>query len=79
MCTGKGTLTWMPDIGAWARDAARLLRPGGHAHRGKAMSAATAIEAVRHGQHAHGGDTTSAATAIERDTSTISTLTGAKL
>jgi hypothetical protein len=36
-------------------------------------------EAVRHGQHAHGGDTTSAATAIERDTSTISTLTGAKL
>jgi hypothetical protein len=43
------------------------------------MSAATAIEAVRHGQHAHGGDTTSAATALERDTSTISTLTGAKL
>jgi hypothetical protein len=43
------------------------------------MSAATAIEAVRHRQHAHEGDTTSAATAIERDTSTISTLTGAKL
>jgi hypothetical protein len=43
------------------------------------MSTATAIEAVRHGQHAHGGDTTSAATAIERDASTISTLTGAKL
>jgi hypothetical protein len=43
------------------------------------MSAATAIEAVRHGQHAHADDTTSAAIAIERDTSTIGTLTGAKL
>ena len=43
------------------------------------MSAATAIEAVRHGQHAYGGDTMNAATAIERDTSTISTLTVAKL
>jgi hypothetical protein len=43
------------------------------------MSAPTAIEAVRHGQHAHGGNAISAATAIERDTSTISTLTGAKL
>jgi hypothetical protein len=43
------------------------------------MSVATAIEAVRHGRHAHGGDTTSAVTAIERDTSTISALTGAKL
>ncbi|HEY0531691.1 MAG TPA: hypothetical protein VGD29_08855 [Actinoplanes sp.] len=28
--TGKGALIWMPDIGAWALDAARLLRPGGH-------------------------------------------------
>jgi SAM-dependent methyltransferase len=28
--TGKGALIWMPDIDAWARDAARLLRPGGH-------------------------------------------------
>ncbi|MFB9447238.1 class I SAM-dependent methyltransferase [Dactylosporangium vinaceum] len=28
--TGKGALIWQPDIGAWARDAARLLRPGGH-------------------------------------------------
>jgi SAM-dependent methyltransferase len=28
--TGKGALIWMPDIGAWARDAVRLLRPGGH-------------------------------------------------
>ena len=28
--TGKGGLIWMPDIDAWARDIARLLRPGGH-------------------------------------------------
>jgi SAM-dependent methyltransferase len=28
--TGKGALIWQPDIDAWARDAARLLRPGGH-------------------------------------------------
>jgi SAM-dependent methyltransferase len=28
--TGKGALIWMPDIRAWARDAARLTRPGGH-------------------------------------------------
>ena len=28
--TGKGALIWMRDIAAWARDAARLLRPGGH-------------------------------------------------
>ena len=28
--TGKGALIWMPDIGVWARDAARLLRPDGH-------------------------------------------------
>jgi SAM-dependent methyltransferase len=28
--TGKGALIWMPDLAAWARDAARLLRPGGH-------------------------------------------------
>lgn len=28
--TGKGALIWMPDIDAWAREAARLLRPGGH-------------------------------------------------
>lgn len=28
--TGKGALIWMPDIDAWARDIARLLRPGGH-------------------------------------------------
>ena len=27
--TGKGALPWMMDIGAWARVAARLLRPGG--------------------------------------------------
>ncbi|AVT37602.1 bifunctional 2-polyprenyl-6-hydroxyphenol methylase/3-demethylubiquinol 3-O-methyltransferase UbiG [Plantactinospora sp. BB1] len=28
--TGKGALIWMPDLTAWARDVARLLRPGGH-------------------------------------------------
>jgi ubiquinone/menaquinone biosynthesis C-methylase UbiE len=28
--TGKGALIWMPDIEAWARDAARVIRPGGH-------------------------------------------------
>ncbi|MEU4604746.1 class I SAM-dependent methyltransferase [Kribbella sp. NPDC023972] len=28
--TGKGALIWMRDIAAWARDAARVLRPGGH-------------------------------------------------
>ncbi|MFI5908094.1 class I SAM-dependent methyltransferase [Dactylosporangium sp. NPDC051541] len=28
--TGKGALIWQPDIAGWARDAARLLRPGGH-------------------------------------------------
>jgi SAM-dependent methyltransferase len=28
--TGKGALIWMRDINAWARDAARILRPGGH-------------------------------------------------
>lgn len=28
--TGKGALIWMSDIDAWARDLARLLRPGGH-------------------------------------------------
>ncbi|MEI8410380.1 MULTISPECIES: class I SAM-dependent methyltransferase [unclassified Kribbella] len=28
--TGKGALIWMRDINAWARDAARVLRPGGH-------------------------------------------------
>jgi SAM-dependent methyltransferase len=28
--TGKGALIWMPDLAAWARDVARLLRPGGH-------------------------------------------------
>jgi SAM-dependent methyltransferase len=28
--TGKGALIWMPDLEAWAREAARLLRPGGH-------------------------------------------------
>ncbi|GLY29597.1 class I SAM-dependent methyltransferase [Kineosporia sp. NBRC 101731] len=28
--TGKGALIWMRDIEVWARDAARLLRPGGH-------------------------------------------------
>ncbi|MFF0338740.1 class I SAM-dependent methyltransferase [Kribbella sp. NPDC004875] len=28
--TGKGALIWMRDIDAWARDAARLVRPGGH-------------------------------------------------
>jgi SAM-dependent methyltransferase len=28
--TGKGALVWMPDLDAWAREAARLLRPGGH-------------------------------------------------
>jgi SAM-dependent methyltransferase len=28
--TGKGALIWMADLTAWARDTARLLRPGGH-------------------------------------------------
>jgi SAM-dependent methyltransferase len=28
--TGKGALIWLPDLVAWAADAARLLRPGGH-------------------------------------------------
>jgi SAM-dependent methyltransferase len=28
--TGKGALIWMPDLDGWAREAARLLRPGGH-------------------------------------------------
>ncbi|MET0692508.1 MAG: class I SAM-dependent methyltransferase [Propionibacteriaceae bacterium] len=28
--TGKGALIWMRDLTAWAADAARLLRPGGH-------------------------------------------------
>jgi SAM-dependent methyltransferase len=28
--TGKGALIWMPDLDAWAREAARLLRAGGH-------------------------------------------------
>ncbi|WP_147375148.1 methyltransferase domain-containing protein [Jiangella rhizosphaerae] len=27
--TGKGALIWLPDLAAWARDVARLLRPGG--------------------------------------------------
>ena len=27
--TGKGAVIWMRDIDAWARDAARVLRPGG--------------------------------------------------
>ena len=28
--TGKGALIWLGDVDAWAREAARLLRPGGH-------------------------------------------------
>jgi SAM-dependent methyltransferase len=28
--TGKGALIWMQDLDAWAREAARLLRPSGH-------------------------------------------------
>lgn len=28
--TGQGALPWMRDLRAWAQDAARLLRPGGH-------------------------------------------------
>jgi ubiquinone/menaquinone biosynthesis C-methylase UbiE len=28
--TGKGALIWMPDIGAWAQEMARLLRPSGY-------------------------------------------------
>lgn len=28
--TGKGALIWLPDLPAWARDAARLLRPSGY-------------------------------------------------
>jgi hypothetical protein len=28
--TGKGALIWIPDLRAWASDAARLLRPSGH-------------------------------------------------
>ncbi|WP_116950571.1 class I SAM-dependent methyltransferase [Jiangella endophytica] len=27
--TGKGALIWLPDLRVWARDVARLLRPGG--------------------------------------------------
>ena len=27
--TGKGVLCWLPDLGAWARAVARLLKPGG--------------------------------------------------
>ena len=28
--TGKGALIWLPDLGRWADEVARLLRPGGH-------------------------------------------------
>ena len=28
--TGKGALIWLRDLDAWAREVARLLRPGGH-------------------------------------------------
>jgi SAM-dependent methyltransferase len=28
--TGKGALMWMADLEEWAREAARLIRPGGH-------------------------------------------------
>lgn len=28
--TGKGALIWMPDLDAWAREVARLIRPWGH-------------------------------------------------
>ena len=28
--TGKGALIWMPDLGRWAQDVARLLKPSGH-------------------------------------------------
>jgi SAM-dependent methyltransferase len=28
--TGKGALVWMPDLGGWAGEVARLLRPSGH-------------------------------------------------
>jgi ubiquinone/menaquinone biosynthesis C-methylase UbiE len=28
--TGKGTVIWIPDLDAWARTVARLLRPAGH-------------------------------------------------
>lgn len=28
--TGKGALIWLEDLRAWGREAARLLRPGGH-------------------------------------------------
>jgi SAM-dependent methyltransferase len=28
--TGKGALIWIRDLGAWARDVARILRPAGH-------------------------------------------------
>lgn len=28
--TGKGALVWLPDIQEWAREVARILRPGGH-------------------------------------------------
>lgn len=28
--TGKGALIWMPDLTAWVREVARLLRPSGH-------------------------------------------------
>lgn len=29
MYTGKGALMWLPDLGVWAREVHRLLRPGG--------------------------------------------------
>ncbi len=39
--TGKGALVWMPDLDAWARDVARLLRPAGNVfvHDGHPMVA----------------------------------------
>lgn len=39
--TGKGALMWLPDIGAWANEVARLLRPGGRLFLYEAHPAAT--------------------------------------
>ena len=54
-------------------------RPGHPRRPGRRVRRPRGRRAGRHGRHAHRGKAMSAATAIERDTSTISTLAGAKL